>query len=92
VPPTGLNCVASDGKISGRGATDQALAQEVLAASYRNDYCGATGTESTEKGEAGNTMVAYDYPAAEKAKATASGVAASVASCGTDAFAGSGLP
>jgi ABC-type phosphate transport system substrate-binding protein len=84
--------VASDGKISGRGGTGESVAQEHLAQTYRDDFCGATGSGSSEKGEAGNTMVAYDYPGAEKAKATGSGVAVSVASCRTDAFAGTGLP
>lgn len=73
VPPTGLNCVASDGKISGRGSTYQSTLQQKLAQAYRDDFCGSAGTESSEKGEAGNTMVAYNYPAAETASATGSG-------------------
>jgi ABC-type phosphate transport system substrate-binding protein len=92
VPPTGNNCVASEGKIDGRGATDQAVAQEHFAQTYRDDFCGATGTASTEKGEAGNTMVAYNYPSAAKASDTGSGAGLISASCRTDAFAGSGLP
>jgi ABC-type phosphate transport system substrate-binding protein len=92
VPPTGLNCVASDGKISGRGSTYQSNAQQKFAQAYRDDFCGNTGTESSEKGEAGNTMIAYNYPAAETASSTGSGAGLKAASCRTDAFAGSDNP
>jgi ABC-type phosphate transport system substrate-binding protein len=78
--------------ISGRGSTYQSNAQQKLAQAYRDDFCGNTGTESSEKGEAGNTMVAYNYPAAEAASSTGSGAGLKAASCRTDAFAGSDNP
>jgi ABC-type phosphate transport system substrate-binding protein len=92
VPPSGNNCVESDGKISGRGATFQKVLVTSLAALYRDDYCGAVGAESTEKGAAGNTMVAYNYPTAEEHSATGSGAGIKAESCRTDAFAGSDKP
>jgi ABC-type phosphate transport system substrate-binding protein len=92
VPPSGNNCVESDGKISGRGATFQKVLVTSVAALYRDDFCGAVGAESTEKGAAGNTMVAYNYPAAEAASATGSGAGIKAESCRTDAFAGSDKP
>jgi len=95
VPPTGNSCVASDGKVNGRGATFQKILVLNFAKVYRDDYCGATGT-ATEKGEAegeaGSTMIAYNYPGAEKAGATGSGAGIKAASCRTDAFAGSDIP
>jgi ABC-type phosphate transport system substrate-binding protein len=92
VPPSGNNCVESDGKISGRGSTFQKVLVTDLAGLYRDDFCGKTGTETTEKGAAGNTMLAYNYPAAENAGATGSGAGLKAASCRTDAFAGTDLP
>jgi ABC-type phosphate transport system substrate-binding protein len=98
-PAKGLACVESNGKISGRGSTYQNNLQEELAKDYRNDVCGPTGTETeqdkiggTERGEAGNTMLAYNYVEAEKASATGSGAGLKNASCRTDAFAGTDLP
>ncbi len=88
VPPTGLNCVASDGKISGRGASIQAHAETTFAEAYRDDYCGNTGSGEP----AGNTMVAYNYLEAEKNSNTGSGEGLSAASCRTDAFAGVSVP
>ena len=90
--PAGLDCVASDGKINGRGATVQNNAEAALAKAYRDNFCGVTGVESTEKGEAGNTMIAYNYPIAEKSKATGAGAGLSAADCRTDAYAGSSTP
>jgi ABC-type phosphate transport system substrate-binding protein len=92
VPPSGLNCVETDGKISGRGSTFQKVLVTSLAAEYRDNFCGKTGTETTEKGAAGNTMVAYNYPAAEGAGATGSGSGIKATSCRTDAFAGTDIP
>ncbi len=99
VPPTGLNCKESDGKISGRGSTYQNNLQEEIAKLYRDDFCGNTGTETaedkvggTERGEAGNTMVAYNYVVAEKASATGSGAGLKATSCRTDAFGGTDIP
>jgi ABC-type phosphate transport system substrate-binding protein len=91
VPPEGLNCVSSDGKISGRGATFQEKVQSVFANTYRDDYCGNVA-EQFAGDPAGNTMVAYDYPAAAAAKATGSGAGLKAASCRTDAYSGSDIP
>src|SRR5262249_4810413 len=90
--PGGNACVASDGKINGRGATFQKKLVLAFGSAYREDVCGETGTGSTENGEAGNTMVAYNYPAAETAGLTGSGNGIKAASCRTDAFAGSDKP
>src|SRR5262249_55808772 len=91
VPPEGLNCVSSDGKISGRGATFQEKVQSVFAQTYRDDYCGNVAEQFTGD-PAGNTMVAYDYPAATANKATGSGAGLKAASCRTDAYSGSDIP
>jgi len=99
VPEAGQNCVESEGKISGAGSTYQNNLQEEVAKFYRNDFCGATGVETaedkiggTERGEAGNTMIAYNYPGAEKNKGTGSGAGLKAASCRTEAFFGTDLP
>jgi ABC-type phosphate transport system substrate-binding protein len=63
-----------------------------LAALYRDDFCGAVGAASTEKGAAGNTMVAYNYPAAENASATGSGAGEKATDCRTDSFGGTDVP
>jgi ABC-type phosphate transport system substrate-binding protein len=92
VPPTGLNCVASDGKISGRGATFQERAQQaVFAPAYRDDYCGNVA-EQFAGDPAGNGMVTYNYDAAKKGSATGSGNGLKAASCRTDAFSGTDIP
>jgi ABC-type phosphate transport system substrate-binding protein len=91
VPPTGLNCVASDGKISGRGSSYNAHAEAAFAAAYRDDFCGNVA-EQYPNDPAGNTMIAYNYPAAEKASATGASAGLAAASCRTDAFAGDSLP
>jgi ABC-type phosphate transport system substrate-binding protein len=92
VPTAGNNCQENGGKISGRGSTLQSVLQEVLAKAYRDDYCGVTGVEG-KTGEAGSTMVAYNYPAAEAVeKGTGSGAGIKAASCRTDAFAGTDTP
>lgn len=90
VPPAGLNCVASDGKINGRGSTYQVNAQKLFAEAYRDDFCGATSGSPAD--EAGNTMIAYNYAASVAASATGSGSGLKAASCRTDAFAGTDLP
>jgi ABC-type phosphate transport system substrate-binding protein len=95
VPPAGNSCVASDGKINGRGSTFQKVLVLNLAKTYRDDYCGPEGTENAESekvGEAGSTMIAYNYPAAEKASATGSGAGQKAMSCRTDAFGGTDVP
>ena len=92
VPPTGLNCVASDGKINGRGATFQERAQQtVFAPAYRDDFCGNVA-EQFAGDPAGNTMVAYNYPSAKSASATGSGAGIKAASCRTDAYSGTDIP
>jgi ABC-type phosphate transport system substrate-binding protein len=91
-PLGGSKACQTDGKINGRGSTYQILLQEAFKAAYRNDFCGEVGTASSEQGEAGNTMVAYDYPEAEKASGTGSGNGIKAASCRTDAFAGTDTP
>ncbi len=85
-PKSGLACVESNGKISGRGSTYQNNLQEELAKDFRNDVCGPTGTETAEdklggkeRGEAGNTMIAYNYVEAEKASQTGSGAGLKIA-------------
>jgi ABC-type phosphate transport system substrate-binding protein len=90
VPPTGNNCVANDGKISGRGASYQAHAEAFFAELYAQDFCGNTPKEPADV--AGNTMLAYNYPAAEAASATGASAGLKAASCRTDAYAGDSLP
>jgi ABC-type phosphate transport system substrate-binding protein len=91
VPPEGVNCNPTDGKINGRGATFQTKVQSLFATTYRDDYCGAVA-EQFAGDPAGNTMVAYNYPAASGAKATGSGAGIKAASCRTDAYSGSDIP
>ena len=91
VPPTGLNCVASDGKISGRGASYNAHAEVAFAQAYRDDFCGNVA-EQYAGDPAGNEMVAYNYAAAEAASATGASAGLKAASCRTDAYAGDSLP
>jgi len=88
--PKGLNCVASDGKINGRGSTFQKKLQAGLAELYRDDFCG--NTPKVPEDPAGNTMVAYNYAAAEGASGTGSGQGVKAASCRTDAFSGTDIP
>jgi len=99
VPESGLDCVEASGKIAGRGSTYQNNLQEEVAKLYRDDYCGATGTETAEdkvggkeRGEPGSTMLAYNTPAEETAGVTGSGAGLRGASCRTDAFEGTDLP
>ena len=98
-PAKGLACVEANGKISGRGSTFANNLQEELAKFYRNDVCGPTGVETpedkvggSERGNAGNTMLAYNYVEAEKASATGSGAGLKAVSCRTDAFGGTDKP
>jgi ABC-type phosphate transport system substrate-binding protein len=92
VPPTGINCVASDGKINGRGATFQERAQQtIFIPAYRDDFCGATPKEPEDA--AGNTMIAYNYAEAKSGTGfTGSGNGLRAASCRTDAYAGTDIP
>jgi ABC-type phosphate transport system substrate-binding protein len=88
--PAGLDCVASEGKINGRGSTFQKTLQLNYAKLYRDDFCGKTAKEVEDP--AADTMVAYNYAAAESAGATGSGAGLKAMSCRTDAFAGTDLP
>ncbi len=89
--PTGLDCQYKDGKISGRGSTYQTVLQDDLIAAYNNDFCGVTPEQFTGD-PAGNTMIAYNYAAAEAAGATGSGAGLKAASCRTDPFTGTDKP
>lgn len=71
VPTAGVNCVATEGKISGRGSTYQTVLQKAFAEGYANDYCGQVA-EQYAGDPAGHNMVAYNYAAAETASATGS--------------------
>jgi ABC-type phosphate transport system substrate-binding protein len=88
--PGGQGCNPTDGKISGRGTTNQNSLQSVLAQGYRDDVCGPT--EGSAGNPAGNTMVAYNYPEAVSGNGTGSVAAQQAASCRTDAFGGSDVP
>jgi|GEM_PF-6557436 len=90
VPPTGLNCVATEGKINGRGATYQNDAELTLAEGYRDDFCGNTPKSPADV--AGNTMIAYNDEEAEKNSVTGNGAGLRAASCRTDAYFGASAP
>ena len=85
------DCVASDGKISGRGSSLQARAEAALAKAYTEDYCGVVG-EQHAGDPAGRTMVTYNYPAAQGGDGTGDEAGLTSASCRTDAYAGSSIP
>jgi ABC-type phosphate transport system substrate-binding protein len=90
--PGGLDCVASEGKISGRGSSYNAHAEAVFAKAYSEDFCGSVA-EQGSKDPAPTGMVAYNYPAAEEATNGTGGKAGLLAaSCRTDAYAGDSLP
>jgi ABC-type phosphate transport system substrate-binding protein len=89
--PSGQDCQASDGKISGRGATYQNGAESELIAAYNEDFCGNVGTQFSGD-PAGNGMVVYNYPSVESANKTSSSQGLLAASCRTDAYAGSSIP
>jgi ABC-type phosphate transport system substrate-binding protein len=91
VPAAGVNCTASDGKLNGRGATFQTIAQNTFAAGFRDDVCGATpGAPAADA--AGDAMVIYNYPSAVAGSFTGSGQGLRAAGCRSDAFAGTDLP
>jgi ABC-type phosphate transport system substrate-binding protein len=95
-PAAGLACqsgngsLASNGKITGRGSSFNAHAEALFAQLYEEDMCGST--PETLGGPAGNTMVAYNYPAAEAASATGAKFGLQTAACRTDAYAGDATP
>jgi ABC-type phosphate transport system substrate-binding protein len=85
-PPAGTACVASDGKITGRGATFQTTAQRnAFIVGYNTDVCGAT--PGTPADIAGNNMIAYNQTGP-----TGSGNGQIAMTCRTDAFGGSDIP
>lgn len=83
-PAAGVNCVAADGKITGRGATFQANAQAALVAGYTADVCGPVASDA----QAGTNMIRYNWTGA----GTGSGAGIRALNCRTDAFAGSDVP
>jgi ABC-type phosphate transport system substrate-binding protein len=94
-PAAGLGCQAgssqaTNGKITGRGSSFNAHAEALFAQLYEEDVCGAT--PEALGGPAGNTMVAYNYPAAEAASATGAKFGLQAAACRTDAYAGDATP
>ncbi len=91
VPPSGINCQANDGKISGRGSTYQTVLQATFDEAYSNDFCGNV-VEQYSGDPAGKFMSTYNYAAAEAASATGSGAGIKAASCRTDAFTGTDTP
>jgi len=93
-PAAGLACQtgsqATNGKITGRGSSFNAHAEALFSQLYEEDVCG--GTPETLGGPAGNTMVAYNIPAAEAASATGAKFGLQAAACRTDAYAGDATP
>jgi len=94
-PAAGLGCQAgssqaTNGKITGRGSSFNAHAEALFAQLYEEDVCGST--PEGLGGPAGNTMVAYNYPAAEAASATGAKFGLQAAACRTDAYAGDATP
>jgi ABC-type phosphate transport system substrate-binding protein len=87
-PATGTACTASDGKISGRGATFQTKAQQALIAGYTSDVCGPVASDA----DAGTNMLVYNYTGAANGAGTGSGQGQKAASCRTDAFSGTDIP
>ena len=93
-PGGGSKACQQDGKISGRGASYQAHAENYFAELYREDFCGVVekAGEAQPPVGAGSTMLAYNYQAAEEASATGASAGLKAASCRTDAYAGDSLP
>jgi ABC-type phosphate transport system substrate-binding protein len=94
--PGGVACQATDGKISGRGATFAKQAWQLFITSYRDDVCGAvadvSGTASLKNSRpddpAGTSMLAYNYTNSQ----TGSGQGRTSQLCRTDAWGGSDGP
>lgn len=88
-PASGIACQSSDGKVNGRGATFQTLAQQnALIPGYTADVCGPV----TSDADAGANMIAYNYASAVSNSLTGSGAGLNGSSCRTDAFSGSDQP
>lgn len=93
VPAAGINCVASDGKIDGLGATYQNKAHKnVFIPGFNADVCG--NTPSSPADESNSNMVVYNSNNAQSFNGgyTGSGKGKQAANCRTDAFAGSDVP
>ena len=85
LPKAGLNCVAKDGRIDGRGSTYQEEAQQkTFSVAYTQDFCGVT--------ELAEPMVSYNYESAKTNSDTGSGAGIKAMICRTDDFAGTDLP
>src|SRR5262249_31139829 len=95
-PAAGLNCQAAgpEGKIEGRGASFQFVAQMTFIQGFQNDECGPVGTD------VGSRMVIYNDAfnltgtgsTQGPTGLTGSGAGRRGMSCRTDAFAGSDIP
>jgi ABC-type phosphate transport system substrate-binding protein len=90
-PPHGTACIASDGKVSGRGSPLGAHAEQDLIQAYGEDFCGSVA-EQYEGDPAHHNMLVYNYPEAENGESTGSEEGYRAASCRTDAYAGVSVP
>ena len=85
----GNACNPHDGKVEGRGADDQIIAQMLWWNAYESDVCGTTTTSDPS----GNDMGQYGYDLAEPAATVfGSGAGWMAANCRTDAYAGTSIP
>jgi ABC-type phosphate transport system substrate-binding protein len=96
VPTAGNACVASDGKVTGRGASYQAHAETFFIEKY-DQLCGPVVSQgaSDPTENSGKGMLAYNYPADESVvgfTGTGAGAGLKAAICRTDAYAGDSLP
>ena len=88
--PSGINCVASDGKINGRGSTYQTIVMGDWWNDFDSDVCGNTPNSPADV--AGSDMGTYNYATAVAGSFTGSGAGQKAANCRTDAYAGTDLP
>jgi ABC-type phosphate transport system substrate-binding protein len=94
--PGGVACQATDGKITGRGATFAKTAWLTFAAAYRDDVCGpvadVSGTSSLKNNRlddpTGTSMLTYNYANSQ----TGSGEGRTSQLCRTDAWGGTDAP
>lgn len=85
-PTGGVSCTATDGKISGGGASFPNTAQRsVFRTNYRDEVCGPVASDAAS----GDAMVAYNFPSGHP---SGSGNGLQAALCRTDAFYGSDIP
>lgn len=93
LPPSGVNCNTTEGKISGRGSTYQEEAQQkTFSVGFTNATCAKEVGLEGAGDPAEHTMVTYNYPEAKAKSVTGSGAGIRAASCRTDAFAGTDIP